>query len=96
MERWLHVIHHHRELEHFQSQVLLTVSDPERLYISPTGVKPNYAAVKAFNELAKAGLAGNLAVHYREVSPSDGFILTAMVMSDERLERRFKLWQRLR
>ena len=90
------MVHHYKELEPFQSQVLLTVSEPERLYLSPARVKPNYAAVRAFNKLIEGGLARNLVVHYREASSRDGFILTAMVMSDERLERRFRLWRKLR
>ena len=35
-------------------------------------VKPNFAAVKVFARLVEFGLARNLVVHYREVSPSNG------------------------
>jgi len=95
-ERWLHIIGHHEELQPFQREVMLTVSNPDALYLSPPRVRPNYAAVKVFIRLQEAGLAENLVVHYREVSPSDGFILTALVMSGERLARRFRRWRRLR
>lgn len=80
VERWLHIIEFHRELEEFQPEVLLTVADPDSLYYSPSGVKPNFAAVKVVNRLAEVGLARNLVVHYREVSLSNGFILTAFVI----------------
>lgn len=95
-ERWLHIIEYHRELEPFQPEILLATVDPDELYFSPPQLKPNFAAVKVFIRLVKFGLAKNLVVHYREVSQSNGFILTALMMSDKRLKRRFKLWQRLK
>ena len=95
-ERWLHIIEYHRELEPLQQEILLTVADPIKLYFAPPPMEPNYAGVRVFPKLVKAGLARNLVVHYREISPSDGFILTALVISDKRLEKRFKLWRRLR
>jgi len=95
-ERWLHIIGHHEELQSFQREIMLTVSTPDALYISPPQVRRNYAAVKVFSRLREAGLAENLVVHYREVSPSDGFILTALIMSNNRLARRFRRWQKLK
>ena len=95
-ERWLHIIEYHRELEPFQPEILLAIVEPDKLYFSPPKLKPNFAAVKVFVRLVKFGLAKNLVVHYREVLPSNGFILTALVMSDKRLNQRFKLWRRLR
>jgi len=95
-ERWLHIIRHHEELQPFQHEIIQTVSTPDALYLSPPSIKPNFAAVKTFSRLREAGLAENLVVHYREVSPSDGFILTALVMSNRRLARRFRRWQKLK
>jgi hypothetical protein len=95
-ERWFHIMEYHRELEAFQSEILLAIANSDRLYFSPPSLEPNFAAVKVFARLVEFGLARNLVVHYREVSPSNGFILTALVMSDKRLNRRFKLWQRLK
>jgi len=95
-ERWLHIIRHHEELQPLQREVTLTVSTPDALYVSPPHIKPNYAAVKVFRKLREIGLAENLVVHYREVSPSDVFKLTALVISSERLTRRLRQWQRLR
>jgi hypothetical protein len=95
-ERWLHIVEYHRELVNFQLEVLLTIAEPDRVYFSPTGMEPNFAAVKVFDRLADFGLAKNLTVHYKEVSQSNGFILTAFISSDKRLKKRFRLWQRLK
>jgi hypothetical protein len=95
-ERWLHIMEYHRELEPFQPEILSAIANPDKLYFSSSRLKPNFAAVKVFARLTEFGLAKNLVVHYREVSTSSGFILTALVMSDKRLSRRFRLWQRLK
>jgi len=76
--------------------VLLTVTEPDTVYLSPSGIEPNFAAVKVFNRLADFGLQKNLAVHYKELQGSNGFILTAFVISDKRLKKRFKLWRKLK
>ena len=96
LERWLHIAEYHRELENFQLEILLTIAEPDFVYCSPTGAQPNFAAVKVFGRLADYGLATNLTVHYKELSKSSGFILTAFVISDRRLKKRFRLWQRLK
>ena len=57
---------------------------------------PHFAAVKGFDRLADYGLAKNLTVHYKEVEESTGFILTAFVISDKRLKKRFSIWQKLK
>ena len=95
-ERWLHIAEYHRELVNFQLEILLTIAEPDRVYRSPAGMEPNFAAVKVFDRLADFGLAKNLTVHYKEQAGSSGFILTAFVISDKRLKKRFRLWQRLR
>jgi acetylornithine/succinyldiaminopimelate/putrescine aminotransferase len=95
-ERWLHIVEYHKELANFLLEVLLTVTEPDRVYQSPSGMEPNFAAVKTFDRFADFGLAKNLIVHYKELSQSNGFILTAFVMSDKTLKKRFKLWQKLK
>lgn len=95
-ERWLHIAEYHRELMNFQLEILLTIAEPDEVYCSPTGAQPNFAAVKIFDRLTDYGLAKNLAVHYKELPASSGFILTAFVISDKRLKKRFRLWQRLK
>ena|SRR5664280_1815393 len=95
-ERWLHITNYHKELIDFQLEILLTISNPDNVYSSPEGMPSNFAAVKAFNRLMDYGLSKHLIVHYKEVDESTGFILTAFVMSDKRLNKRFSEWHRLR
>jgi hypothetical protein len=95
-ERWIHITEYHRELTNFQLEILLTVAEPDSVYFSPIDAKSSFAAVKTFGRLADFGLAKNLTVHYKEPSGSSGFILTTFVLSDKRLKKRFKLWQRLK
>ena len=95
-ERWLHITNYHKELIDFQLEILLTISNPDNVYSSPEGTPSNFAAVKAFNRLTDYGLSTNLIVHYKEVDGSTGFILTAFVMSDKRLNKRFSSWHKLR
>lgn len=93
-ERWFHVTKHHQELKSFRELVLRTVSRPELVYLFPkTG---ELAAVSRFAALSRVGLASTLAVHYREVSNHDGFIVTAFPISSTRMKRRFNRWQRLK
>jgi len=95
-ERWLHIAEYHREVENFQLEILLAIAQPDKLYHSPPGTEPNFAAVKVFDRLADYGLAKNLTVHYKEPAGSTGFILTAFVISDKKLSKRFRTWQRLK
>lgn len=95
-ERWLHIVEYRRELERFQPEVLLAIGEPDKVYFSPAGLEPNFAAVKVFTRLVEFGLAKNLVVHYKKLSKSSGFILMAFVIFDKRLNKRFRLWQRLR
>jgi hypothetical protein len=95
-ERWLHITEYHKELSDFQLEILLTVANPDMVCISPEGMQPNFAAVKSFDRLAEYSLATNLVIHYKELEASTGFILTAFVMSDKKIEKRFRLWQRLK
>ena len=90
--QWQHILKRHPKLKGFQDQILLTVEQPFRIYITPE-TEFEFAAIKVFPELREKGLAENLIVHYRELSKRDGFIITAFVMSDRRLKRRFKKWQ---
>lgn len=95
-ERWLHIAEYHKELANFQLEILLTIAQPDKLYHSPAGIEQNYAAIKVFDRLADYGLAKNLTVHYKEPASSTGFILTAFVISDKKLSKRFRAWQRLK
>lgn len=95
-ERWSHIIEYHGELARFLDQILLAVADPDLVFESPKEIEPNFVAIKRFVELVQYRLADRLAVHYKEVSKDDGFILTVFPISDERARRRYRLWQRLK
>jgi len=95
-ERWLHITNYHKELVDFQLEILSAISNPDYVYSSPESMPSNFAAIKAFNRLTDYGLPKNLVVHYKEVDESTGFILTAFVMSDKRVNKRFSLWHKLR
>lgn len=95
-ERWFHIAEYHRELINFQLEILLAIAQPDKVYYSPAGMEPNFAAVKVFDRLADYGLAKNLTVHYKEPPKPSGFILTAFVISDKKLDKRFRTWQRLK
>jgi hypothetical protein len=93
-ERWFHITKHHQELRGFRELVLATVSRPRSVFLfQKTG---ELAAVSRSSELANAGVAPYLVVHYSEGSNRDGFIVTAFPMSLRRMKRRFAKWQRLK
>lgn len=93
-ERWFHITKHHPELKRTRSLVLRAVSRPERLFYF--AVAKDLAAVVRSTLLARRKIASNLVVHYREVSDRDGFIVTAFPISQARMWREFRNWQRLR
>ena len=95
-ERWRHILEYHSELAKHLDKVLLTIAMPDTVFRSPRDVKENLAAVKKFTELVQDKLAEYLAVHYRELSDKDGFILTVFPISAERLRKRYGLWRRLK
>ncbi len=43
-----------------------------------------------------ADIPEDLAVHYKEASSEDGFILTVFPMSADRMRKRYRLWRRLK
>lgn len=92
-ERWSHIIDHHPEVKQFLDEILSTISNPGHLYLFTK--KYILAATNSYGKLQDYGLPTNIVVHYREFK-DDGFILTAFVMSDKRLRRRFKNWKKLK
>lgn len=95
-ERWGHILEYHGELARLLDPILLTVAEPDMVFESPRDVKENLVAIRMFRELVKHGLAEHLAVHYKEVSNEDGFILTVFPISNDRLQKRYRLWRRLK
>ncbi|MGQ9627071.1 MAG: hypothetical protein ACUVV0_09245 [Anaerolineae bacterium] len=83
-ERWLHITEEHAELAGHLFDVLETVDSPETIY---EGCRGEFLAVKSIAE------GKFLVVIYRELSPTDGFIITAFITKRKgQLERRRKIW----
>lgn len=83
-ERWSHIMEEHGELAGLRAEVLQGVESPERIV---EGGANELLAVRAVD-------SGKwLVVVYREVSPDDGFIITAFLTRRFRsLDRRRQLW----
>ena len=80
-ERWRHIRERHPEVE-LQEQVLEAVSSPDLVQQGDFGT---LVAIRKQNNI-------HLVVIYREVSGSDGFIITAYLA--ERLRERTVIWTR--
>ena len=82
-ERWFHIVENHDDLAGYYDDVLNTVENPDFILKGYGGA---FIAVK--------GVARRryLAVVYKEVSRSDGFIVTAYFTS--RISRRSILWRK--
>ena len=82
-ERWTHTTEEHAELTGLRSEVVETVSRPERILLGGEGER------LAIRELEEGKY---LVVVYRE-HPDDGFIITAFLTRRVRpLEKRRQLW----
>jgi hypothetical protein len=80
-ERWRHIREKHPEIE-YQEQVLQAVSSPDLIQSGDSG------ALMAIRRLDTIYLV----VIYREVTTTDGFVITAYLA--ERLRGRATLWSR--
>jgi hypothetical protein len=82
-ERWAHITEEHCELAGLRSEVVETVSQPERILLGGDGEN------LAIREL---GEGKHLVVVYREQA-DDGFIITAFLTRRVRsLEKRRQVW----
>jgi len=82
-ERWAHITEEHCELAGLRSEVVETVSQPERILLGGDGER------LAIREL---GEGKHLVVVYREQA-DDGFIITAFLTRRVRsLEKRRQVW----
>jgi hypothetical protein len=82
-ERWTHIVESHSELAGRIEDVLDAVSAPEWVTAGYRG------ALMAWRALGRGRF---LAVIYREVSMSDGFVVTALITRSPRREP--KVWPR--
>lgn len=82
-ERWLHIVENHDEVAGYYDEVLDVVADPE---VVLPGYGGSLIAVRGF------GPRRSLCVVYRQVSRTDGFIITAYF--GRKVDRRKALWRR--
>jgi hypothetical protein len=83
-ERWAHIVEEHCELAGLRAEVLQTVSDAERVLAGRVG------ELLALRQLDPHT---TLVVVYKEVTPQDGFVITAFLTTRPgRLERRQPVW----
>jgi len=85
-ERWVHIVEHHDDLAGYFHPVLETVGDPDAVYEGEGG---------ELLAVSKRVAPRALVVVYREISSSDGFVITAFFTSRLRqIERRRLVWTR--
>ena len=82
-ERWTHIVENHDDLAGYRDTVLETLERPDVLAQGKNG---ELLALKALE-------GRTLVVVYREVSRSDGFVITAFFTTQpERIRKRGILW----
>ena len=83
-ERWAHIVENRDDLAGLLQEVLGAIASPDAV------IEARKGALQAI----KSGIMGKtMVVVYREVSPSDGFIITAWLTSrPERIMRRRTVW----
>ena len=84
-ERWLHIVENHDDVAGYYDLVLETVEEPD--YV----IKGYHGALVALKEVRSGKY---LAVIYREVSATDGFIITAYFTDKIRKGKELIIWQR--
>ncbi len=70
-ERWFHIVENHDEMASYFHEVLDTIDNPELV------VRGNKGTLKAARNLGRRKW---LVVMYRELSKSDGFVITAYLL----------------
>jgi hypothetical protein len=84
-ERWVHIVENHDDLAGYYDEVLICVEDPDFII---KGYRDALIALRKKDE------GKFLAVVYKELSESDGFIITAFFTSKIKLEKEEIIWQR--
>ncbi len=87
-ERWQHIRDRHPEMLDQQDRILETVADPDMIQQGDSGEK---LAIRSYTDTTLGSKF--LVVAYREISPDDGFILTAYFTNRPSTQRTI-LWTR--
>ncbi|HLA51410.1 MAG TPA: hypothetical protein VJZ92_04075 [Thermodesulfobacteriota bacterium] len=84
-ERWMHIVENHEDSAGYYDEVLQTVENPDCIIEGYNG---------AFIALTKIDEGKFLAVVYKEIAASDGFVITAYFTRKIKFEREVIVWQR--
>lgn len=85
-ERWMHIVEHHDDLAGHYHDVLGVVGAPDAVHAGDGGESL---------AIARWPGRGHLVVIYREMSSTDGFVITAFFTTRSRqIERRRLIWQK--
>ena len=88
IERWKHITRRHPEMESQREKVLETITEAELIQ------KGDFGELIAFRFYDRSPLSSKyLAVVYKEVTDSDGFVITAYYTSKPS-DRRRTIWKR--
>ncbi len=87
-ERWSHIIRRHPEMEKSRSLVTETISEPDLIQAGDSGEQ---LAIRLY-EVTQLGRK-YVVVAYREISATDGFVLTAY-LTRRPSQQREVLWTR--
>jgi hypothetical protein len=82
-ERWNHIVNARDELAGYQDDCLLTIENPDLIL---AGHRGSLKAVKGY------GRSRYLTVVYKELSPNDGFVITAYFV--RKINRGSMVWRR--
>jgi len=82
-ERWAHIVNHHDEMAGYEDDVLHAIEVPDLVL---KGDRGSLRAVKGY------GRKRYLVVTYREISRTDGFIVTAYFVP--KIDRKRVVWRR--
>jgi hypothetical protein len=82
-ERWAHIVNHHDEIAGYEDDVLHAIEDPDLVL---KGDRGSLRAVKSY------GRKRYLVVTYREISRTDGFVITAYFV--RKIDRKRAVWRR--
>lgn len=85
-ERWRHIVEHHDDLAGHYHDVLETIRTPDAVY---------YGSGAELLAVSRRFEPRWLVVAYREISPDDGFVITAFFTTRIRqIERKLVKWTR--
>jgi hypothetical protein len=84
-ERWVHIVENHDDMAGYYDEILGVIENPD--YV----IKGYEGALIALKQREESKF---LAVVYKEINRSDGFVITVYLTSKIKLEREVILWQR--